>query len=762
MFSGVPTPAVALIENMLRFDPSNRSVINEILLSPYFTNVPRTSKSMVFPPTDPDFNFEFERQSLTKYQLRQLIVAEQGFLRRTQDNAIAAIAKEKVRNEDELSVEETATLASRHKEIRNVPVDEHLPKANFAAPRRRDVIPEEPGQRRGSRNAAKLREEGSDVLKPRNRSNSNSRGADQSKDVSRRQPDRDEPERKRSGSGLLQRPFDRASGTATNRKQVSTVKAPLVVDGHVLEDDDEADAIIEADYERAKNYLESRRNDSELPKAASNKHNDLPIHSNLTGNKAAKNALAKERADAELERTKKFKEYQEYQRQLQEKYQNKSAISNEKQTKSKGNGDPYEKLSGVRNNDFEVEFAAESVLTFTNNNSSHLKPVTYRNESKDCSDSGDSDEDSVEMGRLKVVPAPVPYPTVPSAGKAVSVVPPSPSRMHKHAMSLLDDERTANKALANMVSPAAPDSPSKSTSGHHAQPHRKPLESTQTISGFGETTGAKGRQQPAPAMSGFGETTGAKGRQPPISIVPAPSAIVPVPPPEAATTKKTPPRRKSPDYSASDNGDFSGTRKGIANSTRNSHLNPDADISVIEHEASVMSIFGDSRPPIERRIYKQPVKPMDGERDKPVAYQRVMAMEAPAVPPAVKEKTEEELEVERLEARLKARRLTVPKSPKFSKMSWQRGEKKSEAQGETSSNNYNRAASAPRRNTMNTETRPAKIGRRNHHSDSDSDSSGSDRRNRNASRGGHAQRSSSQNLPNYMKPRSESTGRFRR
>ncbi|CAM9221533.1 unnamed protein product, partial [Ectocarpus fasciculatus] len=85
LFAGVPTPAIALIDGMLQFDPSNRRVINEILLSPYFTNVPRTSQSMIFPPTAPDFNFEFERQNLTKYQLRQLIVAEQGFLRRGQD-----------------------------------------------------------------------------------------------------------------------------------------------------------------------------------------------------------------------------------------------------------------------------------------------------------------------------------------------------------------------------------------------------------------------------------------------------------------------------------------------------------------------------------------------------------------------------------------------------------------------------------------------------------------------------------------------------
>lgn len=743
MFPGVPTPAVSLIENMLRFDPSNRSVINEILLSPYFTNVPRTSKSMVFPPTDPDFNFEFERQNLTKYQIRQLIVAEQGFLKRAQEKSGGngeQIGKEA--HDYSLSVEEKRISASSIANADKVRiVDDHLPRANYAS-RKKEAPADAPQaeQRRGSGNAAAVVDDY--AVKTRARSGSNPRGAENAQEPMKlsRHGDRDESESKRSSSGVRQRP---PAKVVADKRPIPRAKAPLVVAGQVLDDDDDADAAIEADYERARSYLESRRTGSK-PISGGGKKRDEQSAAEVPKYQSAEEMKEKE----VLERTKKIEEFHDYQKQLQMKYgvatkrasdTSKHVIDAEKNFKERRN--LSEKRASQQDQDFQVDFVSESVISVAPEQSQRgkigLNSVASRparEESKDYSD--DSDEESVDIGLSQTIPAPVPYPSVPVASIAAAGVPPSPSRMHKRAMSLLDDEKTANRAMASIVSPAAPESPSKSFS--QVQLQRKPGIPTHAMSGFGETSGAKGRQQPVP-----------------VSTV-APT-FIPVPPHNVP--KKSPGRRVSPEHRHNiDNHDAG--RAGIAVLPRKNQPT-DADISLIEHQASEISVLDDVRPQTERRLYKEPARPLDRERDKPAANYR-LAAEPPPIPYANREKTEDEIEIEKLEARMKARRLTVPKSPKFSKMTWQRRNSGEEDPSNATRNAAtNRATSAPRRNTLNADSsksRLASIALRNRRdNDSDGESSASDDRNN-----GKQRNNSSQNIPNYMKPRSESTGRFRR
>jgi serine/threonine protein kinase len=270
-FPGVPGPAVTLIDGMLQFDPSNRLVINEILLSQYFTNVPRTSQSMVFPPTAPDFNFDFERQELSKYQLRQLILAEHVCLKRAnderdgvapkEDSGIAVGARERGVDREEKAAANVAVAAAKKRVA-----DSHLlPKSTYGESRAE--------ARRGSGRHGQptgVTEDGSDVLKPRVRSNSNPRAGhgvqrEASKQAARpggrRDSERDsgavdaptEREQKRAASGLRARPS--AAERAPPPARAKT-KEPLVVAGKLLADDDDMDAAIEADYKAAKSWLE--------------------------------------------------------------------------------------------------------------------------------------------------------------------------------------------------------------------------------------------------------------------------------------------------------------------------------------------------------------------------------------------------------------------------------------------------------------------------------------------------------------------------
>jgi serine/threonine protein kinase len=64
-----------LLDQMLAFRPDRRSDADEILQSPYLRGV-GSPASLVFPETSSDFEFPFENPDITRYQLKQLLLAE--------------------------------------------------------------------------------------------------------------------------------------------------------------------------------------------------------------------------------------------------------------------------------------------------------------------------------------------------------------------------------------------------------------------------------------------------------------------------------------------------------------------------------------------------------------------------------------------------------------------------------------------------------------------------------------------------------------
>ena len=78
--------AIQVVDSLLIFHPNDRLTCDETLLLPYFDNMPN-SKSMIFPKTSSNFEFEYENnKKLTKNHLRQLILNEVASIKKENNN----------------------------------------------------------------------------------------------------------------------------------------------------------------------------------------------------------------------------------------------------------------------------------------------------------------------------------------------------------------------------------------------------------------------------------------------------------------------------------------------------------------------------------------------------------------------------------------------------------------------------------------------------------------------------------------------------
>lgn len=99
LFPAASSQACQLLDRLLIFDPDRRMKVDEALSSRYFSNSHlQAPLSMNFPAVDPSFEFAFERENLSRLQLKQLIANEVSSFRR--DSWREEKARIRVRNDN--------------------------------------------------------------------------------------------------------------------------------------------------------------------------------------------------------------------------------------------------------------------------------------------------------------------------------------------------------------------------------------------------------------------------------------------------------------------------------------------------------------------------------------------------------------------------------------------------------------------------------------------------------------------------------------
>eukprot|EP01041_Mallomonas_annulata_P002298 gene2298-4469_t len=79
LFHRAPVGSLDLMDRLLLFTPEKRPSVDEALESSFFTPISTSSliaPSLVFPPVSSEFEFNFENEELSKFQLKQIIMKE--------------------------------------------------------------------------------------------------------------------------------------------------------------------------------------------------------------------------------------------------------------------------------------------------------------------------------------------------------------------------------------------------------------------------------------------------------------------------------------------------------------------------------------------------------------------------------------------------------------------------------------------------------------------------------------------------------------
>jgi serine/threonine protein kinase len=90
LYPGASESALSLLDQLLLFDPEDRATVDDALTHNFLTDnlMNKDSLSDIYPPTSLSFEFEFERSSATKQQLKGLIQQESISLRREKHTPI--------------------------------------------------------------------------------------------------------------------------------------------------------------------------------------------------------------------------------------------------------------------------------------------------------------------------------------------------------------------------------------------------------------------------------------------------------------------------------------------------------------------------------------------------------------------------------------------------------------------------------------------------------------------------------------------------
>ena len=116
LFPDYPPEAIQILETLLIFKPSDRLTCDETLLLPYFDKMP-SSASMVFPKTSSLFEFDFERtQKPSKSNLKQLIMNEVTSIKKDNKRKTSreTSGSEAKRVADDDTVDDDKSKASNH------------------------------------------------------------------------------------------------------------------------------------------------------------------------------------------------------------------------------------------------------------------------------------------------------------------------------------------------------------------------------------------------------------------------------------------------------------------------------------------------------------------------------------------------------------------------------------------------------------------------------------------------------------------------